>query len=1056
MWGENTGATAEVETVSINPYVTAGLSQQQQHLWQTSMPGARGSSNTPTANASSGNKQQTATGTTGSQGTVRSWDSAQQQLPSQNWTPAQMNWTPVPQPGGAWHMAQQPQWTPPSNSPGTYADQAKKNMPLNRTGQTTTAGGSTGGPSSLASANTGTGYQPQQQQGSGNWGAGSIKVDQQTPWDTAAGHHQQQNQGDWNTGNGGSGSRWGQQPPGASLPQSGTGGWQQPAATNLNGPPPGSDWSVTHNTALPNQRIPQQPSQHQDITGTSHWNAAPATGPPPVPTSLMMVQPGAAPIPLNSTTTAQNANWTTGGPPNGADSVAPQATDLNNDMMWHDPNPKQKKVQRDTGTQVWGDPCGQREIKRWKEADEPDESASSQIAELNSNPSGTDWSTLPLHVQPPPGQVNISEQPSGEMPAWGDAMPANADLGTGGWGSSSDTPTGANPVSASSGWSVPTSSPQNATNGSEMHYRLNSQRLYGSSANPSSDRMPRDTSSHLTSHIEQIQSAMNRGLINMATLTSSSIMANPQILMELTKHIQRIFGQEHELAKLHQQSHSNGGIYKNEEERLICEINNSKAELAELQRSICSGSIAIPGQNNTTSSTQNGSLSSSTDGQSRLQQWKKSNNSSDSDKTSAEPNSIAAGVQSLITSTQNMALQGDINGLGNDWKTGELDWSPPISSSMGVNQNSMGFAPKKNEQMGLMSSASPLEMTNTMSNAGNHFLTDPSSHHFDNESGDYVHDHNSTGLMDDGPQAFIPGKKWEWRDPNKVAEDPDATPGTCKPNPLLSSAMQQHYTIGNKSQHSQSGTMPTGMGTPTEQQARGFNAWSSLPQSFPPTNAAADVWNPKHRNVMPPTLAGPHPAGLMTNPPARMMGPPPPQINSILGGFPPGTGYPPGLPHSSGSVGNRAQFAPAAPMPFGTTGYWILFQMVNINDQQIQMVCGRVGRLINFMIVGHKIACAKFADPNIDALLQRLKVEFQFAPQNIKVVPDEEFDKMMRASRASNMPVTNVWSAAPPIAPPALHAPLAEPHWSATPDMMMGPPPMQHFGAPMEEPGRPF
>lgn len=27
--------------------------------------------------------------------------------------------------------------------------------------------------------------------------------------------------------------------------------------------------------------------------------------------------------------------------------------------MWHDPNPKQKKVQRDTGTSVWGDPTVQ-------------------------------------------------------------------------------------------------------------------------------------------------------------------------------------------------------------------------------------------------------------------------------------------------------------------------------------------------------------------------------------------------------------------------------------------------------------------------------------------------------------------------------------------------------------------------------------------------------------------------------------------------------------------------------------------------------------------------
>lgn len=54
-------------------------------------------------------------------------------------------------------------------------------------------------------------------------------------------------------------------------------------------------------------------------------------------------------------------------------------------------------------------------------------------------------------------------------------------------------------------------------------------------------------------------------------------------------------------------------------------------------------------------------------------------------------------------------------------------------------------------------------------------------------------------LMDDGPPEFVPGKKWEWRDPNKMAEDPNATPGTCKPNPLLasSSTLQQFSVISN-------------------------------------------------------------------------------------------------------------------------------------------------------------------------------------------------------------------------------------------------------------------
>lgn len=39
-------------------------------------------------------------------------------------------------------------------------------------------------------------------------------------------------------------------------------------------------------------------------------------------------------------------------------------------------------------------------------------------------------------------------------------------------------------------------------------------------------------------------------------------------------------------------------------------------------------------------------------------------------------------------------------------------------------------------------------------------------------------------------------------------------------------------------------------------------------------------------------------------------------------------------------------------------------------------ICNRVGRLLNFIVVGQKIACAKFADSNVEAILQRLKTEF--------------------------------------------------------------------------------
>jgi hypothetical protein len=39
-------------------------------------------------------------------------------------------------------------------------------------------------------------------------------------------------------------------------------------------------------------------------------------------------------------------------------------------MMWHDPNPKTKKIQADKGTNVWGDPSQQGEIKRWKQPED--------------------------------------------------------------------------------------------------------------------------------------------------------------------------------------------------------------------------------------------------------------------------------------------------------------------------------------------------------------------------------------------------------------------------------------------------------------------------------------------------------------------------------------------------------------------------------------------------------------------------------------------------------------------------------------------------------------
>jgi hypothetical protein len=161
----------------------------------------------------------------------RQWD-PQQQPGGPSWTPtAQMAWNPMPpggpgQPTNAWHLPQQQQpqqqqWNPGggNSASGTYADQAKKNMPMT---------GRAGGPPSLAAATAGgpprlfpDGSGQQQQVGGGNWG-GTVKVDQQTPWDTNTGN---QPPHEWNAGGGGGGGgRWGQPVGGVGIAPPGAGG----------------------------------------------------------------------------------------------------------------------------------------------------------------------------------------------------------------------------------------------------------------------------------------------------------------------------------------------------------------------------------------------------------------------------------------------------------------------------------------------------------------------------------------------------------------------------------------------------------------------------------------------------------------------------------------------------------------------------------------------------------------------------------------------------------------------------------------------------------------
>src|SRR6478735_5374464 len=84
------------------------------------------------------------------------------------------------------------------------------------------------------------------------------------------------------------------------------------------------------------------------------------------------------------------------------------------------------------------------EIRRWKETDDQEEFTSPAVAE-HSNPSGTDWATLPLNVQPmmmPQQQQQITQQQSTEMSngtGWGDSMSNAGEMGNNRWGMSTES-----------------------------------------------------------------------------------------------------------------------------------------------------------------------------------------------------------------------------------------------------------------------------------------------------------------------------------------------------------------------------------------------------------------------------------------------------------------------------------------------------------------------------------------------------------------------------------------------------------------------------------------
>ncbi|CAJ0935447.1 unnamed protein product, partial [Mesorhabditis belari] len=191
--------------------------------------------------------------------------------------------------------------------------------------------------------------QPQQQPQ--QWG--SHKVDQGTPWEAVPGNVPQGGGKEWQGGGQGN-APWQAPPiPGNAQPQP----WQSPEwqqaqpAPSRGEPTPVGQWQPAQGAGAAPPLMAMQPQQ---------WGQPPPMGAAPQQHMQQHnVEPTAArqPQERGMENPGQFGPW-----------VAPYPTDVNNDMMWHDPNPKQKRMQRDIGTQLWGDPSMQaQEIRRWKE-----------------------------------------------------------------------------------------------------------------------------------------------------------------------------------------------------------------------------------------------------------------------------------------------------------------------------------------------------------------------------------------------------------------------------------------------------------------------------------------------------------------------------------------------------------------------------------------------------------------------------------------------------------------------------------------------------------------
>uniref|UniRef100_A0A915PRI4 GW182 middle domain-containing protein n=1 Tax=Setaria digitata TaxID=48799 RepID=A0A915PRI4_9BILA len=894
---------------------------------------------------------------------------------AQQWNAQAAQWGPHvaggPSPPHPWPVAAAAQQWPgaPSSNSGTgvstYAEHAKKNM-IPRGGQGQIQGR----------------YDQQHQQ----WN--QVKVDQQTPWDTSS-------LAGFNSMHGGVDTK-------LSAAE-----WGSVGAPNTRWAPPATQWPVhaaaTSSAASPDWAtaaavVAAAAAAHHrhDATSTPWTNATVA--PHPVATALPPQVGGAwgqtpavgqqAPASaLPNLSEQYDPNPQTPGP-----WVAPQPQEMNNDMMWHDPNPKQKKVQRDTGTAIWGDPCQQPiEIKRWKDA-EVDDYSHIQSA----MPSGGDWNIIAISSNGSTvctgvngaisGGTGTGHATSSCCSATGTNVSTPTTTGNGPW------PDGSHPEPSSSGqqerwqqqhtaaWSEKLDDvgdnhhPPNLVSGSTsvggigMHGLMDNALIRSDIGGSGMAGSAPYTS--LTQQIaDRIRIAVSKGLIDVSMLNRPLPQSALVVLNTLLQKFPKLEQAQQEYQQVMRAMSS--PAQKVESERLAVEISGLQHEIIQLRNSmneqllkvrsntLINGTLALPQQQ---------------DGQSRLQQWKQANTTSTQDCStdkicgpSSDPN-----ISSLIAGTQVMSLDEKI-----DWKAGSLDWSPPPAGAGDkapdiIDKDDPACNSAEKQHQGASSSTNQ---------SGNGTPTPQQSQ-----------TQAQAVPVDDGPQEFVPGKKWEWRDPNKVAEDPNATPGTCKPNPLLttSSAAQPFYLYGNNTNSSSpQGNTATSASNAITTTANylndpqtinrspsvgylGWNGGNANPAAFTtsdmwPTTGTGSAAVRQSRVASGPTGIGPF-------------------GHAAIRSGPGGTAGPAAGPYQRSNLS-----------PFGLQQQqhqWVFVQLHGVNEKQVQLLCQKVGQIVHaFCPHGAPFLCVKFIEP-AEEIIRRLKAEAPFL--QLKTLTESEMDRLLK------------------------------------------------------------